>query len=92
MNLCTKITKLLAVEQPIVQAPMAGGATTPALVAAVSDAGGLGSLGAGYTSPDVLQQEISNIRKLTDKPFAINLFEPEAFEVNPEQVARTLTS
>ena len=49
MSLSTKVTKLLNIEHPIVQAPMAGGATTPELVAAVSNAGGLGSLGAGYT-------------------------------------------
>lgn len=65
---------------------MAGGATTPALVAAVSEAGGLGSLGAGYTSPDVLREEISAIRKRTDRPFAVNLFVPEEFEVNRGQV------
>ena len=68
---------------------MAGGAATPGLVAAVSNAGGLGSLGAGYTSPDVLRREIFDVRKLTDRPFAVNLFVPEPFEVNPEEVDRT---
>ncbi len=85
-SLDTRITKLLNIEHPIVQAPMAGGATTPGLVAAVSNAGGLGSLGAGYTPPDVLRETISHIRNLTDRAFAVNLFVPEAFEVNTELV------
>ena len=42
----TKITEILQIELPIIQAPMAGGATTPELIAAVSNTGGLGSLGA----------------------------------------------
>ena len=86
MSLSTKITEQLNVEYPIVQAPMAGGVTTPGLIAAVSNAGGLGSLGAGYTSPDVLRGEISQIRSLTDRPFAVNLFVPEAFEVSTKLV------
>tara|TARA_R100000935_G_scaffold8_5_gene37 strand:+ start:243 stop:1286 length:1044 start_codon:yes stop_codon:yes gene_type:complete len=57
---------------PIVQAPMAG-ATTPELAAAVSNFGGLGSLGAGMTAPDVLSSEINTIKSLTDQPFMINL-------------------
>ncbi len=57
---------------PIVQAPMAG-ATTPELAATVSDFGGLGSLGAGMTAPDVLNSEINTIKSLTNRPFMINL-------------------
>lgn len=44
----TRATRMLGIEHPIVQAPMAGGPTTPELVAAVSNAGGLGSLGAAF--------------------------------------------
>lgn len=58
---------------PIVQAPMAGGATTPELIAAVSNFGGLGSLGAGTTAPAKIQEQIQKIKDLTDKPFAVNL-------------------
>ncbi|CAN5618216.1 nitronate monooxygenase family protein [soil metagenome] len=90
-SLDTRITELLNIEYPIVQAPMAGGATTPELVAAASNAGGLGSLGAGYTPPGVLRETISHIRNLTDRPFAVNLFVPEAFEVNEELVDHTNT-
>ena len=50
---------------PIVQAPMAG-ATTPELALTVSDFGGLGSLGAGTTSPEVLNEQINTIKSRTD--------------------------
>jgi nitronate monooxygenase len=69
------IRTLLNVEQPIIQAPMAG-ACTPELVAAVSNGGGLGSLGAAPMKPDVLWQQIRKIRTLTERPFNINLFAP----------------
>ncbi|MFZ6655051.1 NAD(P)H-dependent flavin oxidoreductase [Undibacterium sp. TJN19] len=59
---------------PIIQAPMAGGATTPELVAAVSNAGGLGSLAAPLLAPLAIIEQAEHIRRLTDKPFAINLF------------------
>ncbi|MDE0490268.1 nitronate monooxygenase [Psychrobacter sp. A3] len=58
---------------PIIQAPMAGGATTPDLIASVSNFGGLGSLGAGMTAPDVLNSQIDTIKTLTDRPFMVNL-------------------
>jgi len=59
---------------PIVQAPLAGGPSTPALAAAVSDAGGLGFLAAGYKAPDDLRADISTLRQLTSAPFGVNLF------------------
>ncbi|QIQ04890.1 nitronate monooxygenase [Streptomyces liangshanensis] len=62
---------------PIVQAPMAGGASTPQLAAAVSDAGGLGFLAAGYKSVDVMYEEIKHLRGLTSRPFGVNLFMPQ---------------
>ena len=52
-------------ELPIVQAPMAGGPSTPALAAAVSEAGGLGFLGAGYLTVERLQDDIAATRALT---------------------------
>lgn len=64
----------LGIAHPIIQAPMAGGATTPELVAAVSNAGGLGSLGAAYLTPQALRDAIAAVRALTDKPFGVNLF------------------
>lgn len=68
------LLRTLGIEHPIVQAPMAGGPSTPELVAAVSNAGGLGSLGAAYLSPDQIVEAIRRIRALTDKPFNVNLF------------------
>ncbi len=59
---------------PIIQGPMAGGASSPALVAAVSNAGGLGSYAASLSSPSVLRDDVAAIRSLTDQPFLINLF------------------
>jgi nitronate monooxygenase len=59
---------------PIVQAPMAGGPSTPALAAAVCAAGGLGVVAAGYRSPDQLGEDIAAVRALTAAPFAVNLF------------------
>src|SRR5579885_2377227 len=78
----------LGVELPIVQAPMGGGPSTPELVAAVSNAGGLGSLGAPYLTPQQILDDIRRVRALTDRPFAVNLFAggyqvPTAVEAGP---------
>src|SRR3954471_12468775 len=64
----------VGIADPIAQAPMAGGATTPDLVAAVSDAGGLGFLGAAYLTAQALRDAITAVRARTDKPFGVNLF------------------
>ncbi|KUM80351.1 nitronate monooxygenase [Streptomyces curacoi] len=62
---------------PIVQAPMAGGVSVPQLAAAVSEAGGLGFLAAGYKTADGMYQEIKQLRGLTGRPFGVNLFMPQ---------------
>jgi len=72
----TRITDLLGIRHPIVQAPMAGGYTTPELVAAVSNAGALGSLAGATLAPDELREAVAAVRRLTDRPFAVNLFAP----------------
>ena len=69
-----KLASMMGVEHAIILAPMAGGTSTPALVAAVSNAGGLGSLGAGYMTPDDIAKAIAEIHERTSKPFAVNLF------------------
>jgi nitronate monooxygenase len=69
----TDLSERLGLRYPIIQAPMAG-VTSPALVAAVSNAGGLGSLGGALLSPDGLRSAIGEIRRLTDRPFNVNLF------------------
>lgn len=65
---------LLGIEHPIIQGPMGGGPSTPDLVAAVSNAGGLGSLGAAYLTPGQITDAIRRIRSLTSRPFNVNLF------------------
>jgi nitronate monooxygenase len=84
-----KCTEKLGIQYPIIQAPMAGGATTPELVAAVSNAGGLGSLAAGYMSPDDIRKAIKRIRNLSKKPFLVNLFIPEEKSATPEQIQKS---
>src|SRR5665647_3943942 len=64
----------LGVAHPIVLAPMAGAGGTPELVAAVSNAGGLGSWGAAYATPQQILDAAKQIRALTGKPIALNLF------------------
>jgi nitronate monooxygenase len=61
---------------PIVLAPLAGGASTPELTAAVSEAGGLGFLASGYLSPEAVEERMARVRELTDAPFGVNLFVP----------------
>lgn len=72
--LYTPLCRLLGIELPILQAGMAGGPTTPELVAAVSEAGGLGTLGAAYMEPEAIREAVRAIRRLTAKPFGVNLF------------------
>ena len=64
------------IKYPIIQAGMAGGPTTPQLVAAVSEAGGLGTIGAGYLTPEKLRADILEVKRLTNKPFGVNVFVP----------------
>jgi nitronate monooxygenase len=71
---------------PIVQAPMAGGPSTPALAAAVCEAGGLGFLAAGYRTADAVREETATLRAQTSRPFGVNVFMPPAAAVDPETV------
>lgn len=65
---------------PIVQAPMAGGPSTPELAAAVNAAGGLGYVAAGYLTPEALHSVLDRTRALTGDPIGVNLFVPSAPE------------
>lgn len=78
--------KHLKIKNPIIQAPMAGGITTSNLVAEVSNAGGLGMIGAGYQTPIQTREQIREIKQLTSNPFGINLFVPNEFNVTPDAV------
>jgi len=82
----TPLTKRIGMQLPIIQAPMAGGATTPELIAAVSNAACLGSLGAGYLSPEEIRSAIAKIRHLTDQPFAVNLFVPQEHHASLDKI------
>jgi NAD(P)H-dependent flavin oxidoreductase YrpB (nitropropane dioxygenase family) len=83
----TRFCELFEIDAPVLQAPI-WPATTPELVAAVSEAGGLGSIAAVNGSADDVRAQIERVRALTDRPFAVNHVVPrldeEAFEVTLE--------
>jgi len=80
------LKSLLNINHPIVQAPMLG-VTTPAMVAAASNAGALGSLPVGGLSPDRTRELIRATKALTNRPFAVNLFAHQpAVEVNEAEI------
>lgn len=68
----TEICDLFGIEYPVIQGGMAWVSTAP-LVAAVSNAGGLGIIGCGGMEPDMLEVQIRETRTLTDKPFGVNV-------------------
>jgi nitronate monooxygenase len=75
------------IEHAIVQAPMAGGPSTPELAAAVAEAGGLGFLGAGYKPVDTVRTDVAALRALSARPFGVNLFAPPGDGAGVEAVA-----
>ncbi len=78
-----------ALDCPIVQAPMGGGPSTPALAAAVSGAGGLGFIAAGYKSSGTVRADIEELRALLpdDRAFGVNVFAPPGHGAGAAQVA-----
>lgn len=82
----TKITKLLGIEYPVFQGGMAWVAEYH-LAAAVSEAGGLGIIGAASAPAEVVREQIREVKKLTDKPFAVNIM---LLNPNAEEVARVI--
>jgi nitronate monooxygenase len=70
------MNKTLSFHPPVIQAPLAGGGDTPALVAAVCNAGALGFIGAAYLSPAQIREAAREVQARTTKPFGINLFAP----------------
>jgi nitronate monooxygenase len=69
-----KTPVLSGLSVPVVLAPMAGGPSTPPLAAAVNRGGGLGFLAAGYLSAQRLQDNITTLRSLSNRPFGVNVF------------------
>ena len=86
MALRTRLTDMLDIEHPVMLAGM-GGVSYSALVAAVSEAGGIGTLGASTMGPDELPEEMARVRAATDKPFGVDLL-----TALPGQVERGIQS
>ncbi len=82
-RLSTQFSRALGLRSPLIQAPMAGGPSTPELVAAVGGAGALGSFGFAYTQPEEMKRASAAVRAADDHPFGINLF------VSPQPAAIT---
>lgn len=91
-GLRTQLCEMLDIQYPIIQAGMAGGITTPELVASVSNAGALGIVGAARLAPEQIRDSIRKIKSLTNKPFGINflLAPPEPNKQEPEKVQQIL--
>jgi nitronate monooxygenase len=85
----TRLIDLLGVDAPIIQAPMAG-VTTPALAAAVSDAGGLGSLGCAMLSHEDVALAAERLRAMSNRPFNLNFFCHPRPERHPDREVRWL--
>ncbi len=85
--LSTPLCDLLGIEHPVIQAPI-GPWSSAELVAAVCDAGGLGSVGTSLQSPEDVRTQVARVRELTDRPFAVNFtmrpFNEEAFTLTLE--------
>jgi nitronate monooxygenase len=81
------LSELLGIEHPIIQAPMAG-AATPALAAAVSNAGALGSLGCAFLDPEGLRREVEATRRATNRPINVNFFVHSPPAEDAERAAR----
>jgi nitronate monooxygenase len=77
---------------PVVVAPMAGGPSNPALVAAAAEAGAIGFLAGGYKTASAVVAEIAEVRAVTAGPFGVNLFVPGDPSSEPERVAAYLVS
>lgn len=69
--------------EPIVQAPLAGGPSTPELAIAVCEAGGLGFIAAGYKTAATVGEHIDKIRASTSRPFGVNIFAPSSQPAEP---------
>lgn len=90
----TRVSSVLGIEYPLIQGPL-GGFSSQRLTAAVSNFGGLGSFGAHSLQPQAIRDVIAEIRSLTSKPFAMNLWvsmeDEGAFRSGEEAYARALS-
>jgi nitronate monooxygenase len=76
--------------EPIVQAPLAGGPSTPQLAIAVCEAGGLGFVAAGYKTADAVAEQIDAVAASTSRPLGVNVFVPAPEPADPDAVAAYL--
>jgi nitronate monooxygenase len=83
----TDMIELLAITHPVVQAPMSG-FTPPALAAAVSNAGALGSIGSAGLTPAMVREQVATLRQTTNHPFNLNFFVHTRPRTDPEATAR----
>ena len=90
MSRPTIVTGRLGLLHPVIQAPLAGGGDTPALVAAVCEAGALGFIGASYLTPGQIVETARAVRARTTRPFGINLFAPLPAPGPPREPKRAL--
>jgi nitronate monooxygenase len=86
----TILTDRLGLQHPVIQAPLAGGGDTPALVAVVCEAGALGFIGAAYLTPEQIAEASRVVRAQTRRPFGINLFAPLPAPEPPREAGRAL--
>ena len=84
----TRVSRTIGVAYPILQGPFGGRHSTPALAAAVSNAGGLGGFGAVGLEPEDIEQVVADIRERTRNPFAVNLWVPIAGQDDAEVPAQ----
>ena len=87
----TALTRRLNLLHPIIQAPMAG-TSTPEMAAAVSNAGGLGSIAIGSVDVETARAQVRTTRALTDGPFNVNVFCHDPAEADPVRNARWIES
>lgn len=80
------VFELAELQEPIVQAPLAGGPSTPQLAIAVCDAGGLGFVAAGYKSAAAVREQIEAVRAGTGRPFGVNVFVPSPAPADPDAI------
>ncbi|SDD62059.1 nitronate monooxygenase [Terribacillus halophilus] len=86
--MANQLLEAISISRPIIQAPMAGGITTAELVASVSEAGGLGMIGAGYLDGESTRHQIQKVKAGTNKPFGINLFVPTPYKIEIDLIEK----
>lgn len=84
--------ELPPLDVPVIAAPMAGGPSTPALVAAVAAAGGMGFLGGGYLSPTAFDEQLGDLEERSPRPYGANLFLPADPDPHPDRRAAAVAA